>query len=67
MESYLTVENFHKAIEVALVFELLTDVVGTIGVDRLATVPLRVSDSNTEWRAGVSDRDIFWWIPEYCV
>jgi len=62
-----SIDDGHKAIEVALVLELLTDVVGTIGVDRLATVPLRVGDSNTEWRAGVSDRDIFRWIPEYCV
>ena len=65
MENFLTIENLHKAIEVALVLELLTYVVGTVAVDRLATVPLCVGDSNTEWRAGIGDRDIFRWIPEY--
>ena len=64
MENFLTIENLHKAIEVALVLELLTDVVGTIAVDRLATVPLCVGDSNTKRRARIGHRDIVRWIPE---
>ncbi len=67
MENFLTIENFHKAIEVALVLELLTNVVGTVAVDRLTTVPLCVGDGNTKWRARIGHRDIVGWIPQQLV